>query len=273
MYYKITRLKCLETLTKKMVLIMGGLLITGSIAFGQDTVIDFETPSEYQHLAWEGIAEVVTNPNSGGINTSSNVAKYTVPAGKSWGNASVVIINNALNYKDLDNIQFSVIAPSATLMYAKLELDGVGGVAEAYVTPGSDSGWQLVTLNFTALGGVDVNTATYDKFTFFFNVNDNTGGEAWHFDNISVQNKVLSVEDVSYEAGQFYPNPVRDVLFFKGQDRFKDSVEMSIYSITGQLLKSSKSTSVDVSDISKGVYLAAIENKLGQKTIRKFIKE
>lgn len=269
---KITQLKFIETLMRKTLFIVGSLLVTG-VVFGQTTAVDFEVPSEYAHAGWEGLAEVVVNPNSSGINTSTNVGKYTTPANKSWGNASVVTINTALDYADLDNLQFKVIAPSASQIYVKLEHTTNGGVAEASVTPIASSDWQLVTLNFSLFTGVDGNTATYDKFTFFFNVNDNVGGEVWSFDDIVANSAPLSIDDVALTSNGFvYPNPVNDVLTFKSNNTLED-IKISIYSITGQLIKKANEASVNVEDIKTGLYIATIENKQGQKITKRFIKK
>ncbi|MCG8582607.1 MAG: T9SS type A sorting domain-containing protein [Bacteroidales bacterium] len=166
------------------------LLLLALIGFAQTTVVDFENPAHYTYAAWDGTAEVVDNPLSDGLNASAKVGKYIIPAGKPWANAAVVILNNPLNYKDLGSLQFLVMAPSATKLYAKLELDGVGGVAQGEVYPVSESGWQMVSINFSAFDGVDTETATFDKFVFFFNVDDNIGGEEWYFDNISIVEKL-----------------------------------------------------------------------------------
>jgi hypothetical protein len=273
MKLKITQLRFIKKAIVKILSTIGCLLAV-SFAFAQTTAVDFEEPSEYQHLGWEGTAEVVVNPNSSGVNTSANVGKYTTPSGKAWGNASVVIINTPLQFKDLGSLEFDVIVPSSTQMYAKLELDGVGGVAEAYATPTAAIGWQVVTLNFSALSGVDVNTATYDKFTFFFNVNDNTGGEAWYFDNIVIQN-TLSIEDAAVSKKEFtiYPNPVKDVLSIKASNSLVDNSKLSLYTVAGQLLRTLKGESMNITDFKSGLYLLSIEDEEGHKIIKKIIKK
>ncbi|WP_405295492.1 T9SS type A sorting domain-containing protein [Algibacter sp. Ld11] len=273
MELKITQLSCFKKSMLKRLSIIGSLLVV-NLAFSQTTVVDFELPSEYQHLAWEGTAEVVANPNSSGINTSLNVGKYTTPSGKAWGNASVVIINTPLQYKDLGSLEFNVIVPSSVQMYAKLELDGVGGVAEAYATPTASVGWQVVTLNFSALAGVDVDTATYDKFTFFFNVNDNVGGEAWYFDNIVIQN-TLGIDNIGLVNKGFnvYPNPVKDVLSVKVNSSLESHSKLSLYTVTGQLIKTSREESISMADLKSGIYLLSIEDQEGRKSTQKIIKQ
>ncbi|TYA84292.1 T9SS type A sorting domain-containing protein [Seonamhaeicola marinus] len=267
---KTTQLNLYLIQTKTAFLVSAFFIIT--IAKAQTTVVDFENPTEYQHLAWNGTPEVVTNPNPSGINTSANVGKYTIPASSAWSNASVVIINTPLNLKDLSNLEFSVIAPSGSQMYSKLELDGVGGVAEAYATPTADSDWQKVTFNFSHLGGVDVNTATYNKFTFFFNVNDNVGGEVWYFDDIIVNSNSLSTKSEKSSKFKVYPSPVTNQLFVKSGVKGLAGSKAEIYNVTGKLVRVFNGESVNVSNLNTGLYFVSVTGSNGEKVVKKFIK-
>jgi hypothetical protein len=246
-----------------------------NILFAQTTIVDFEVPSEFQHLAWEGTAEVVANPNSSGINTSTNVGKYTTPANKAWGNASVVIINSAIALKDLDHMDFSAIVPSSTQMYAKLEnTSSNSGIAEAWATPTTSVNWQSIILNFSALGGVDVNTATYDKLTFFFNVNDNVGGEIWYFDDITITDNVLSIdnEKKTNDLLNVYPNPVNDLLSISGNFGVLNDLSVEIYDTTGRLIKSANDAQIIVEELNAGIYIVKINLVNGEVVTRKFVK-
>ncbi len=173
-------------MNKKIQLIM--LLFASVGMFAQTTVVDFEDASTYTISGWEGVAEVVSNPDATGINTSGNSAKYTTPANKAWANGVSVILNTAINYADIRSLDFSVIAPSASQIYLKLENDAVTGETqpEAYVTPTATSGdWESLTANFSEItDATEAASATFDKIFIIFNPNDNTGGEVWHFDEM-----------------------------------------------------------------------------------------
>lgn len=78
-----------------------------------------------------------------------------------------------------------------------------------------------------------------------------------------------TLEDMYFEV---YPNPVIDVLTVKGNQAVLNGVNMSVFSITGQLVKTSNSTSINVSDIKAGLYLVSIQNKLNQKITKRFVK-
>ncbi len=169
------------------------LLFAVSVVYAQITAVDFETPADYDYQAWNGVAEVVSNTITDGINSSANAGKYTTPANQSWSNAAVVTTTESYAFKDMQNISLMLIAPSSTKLYAKLE-NGSGGVAQGEVVPSAGSNWSEVTINFTAFDGVDVETATFNKFTFFFNVDDNVGGEEWFFDNVVINEKTADPE-------------------------------------------------------------------------------
>jgi len=159
-----------------------------TIGFAQTTIVDFENSADYQEYAgWEGMATVADNTLTDGINSSAKVGKYTTPANRAWGNAAVVVLNNPLSFKEAKEMEMMVLAPSATKMHVKLELNGTGTIATLDVTPASSNVWQTLTLNFSAANGIDAETATFDKFVVLFNVDDNVGGEDWYFDNVIVK--------------------------------------------------------------------------------------
>lgn len=159
-------------------------VLTVSNSFAQ-AVINFENTGYYnRHDQWEGTSTIEGNPNASGINTSATVAKYVTPSGKAWGNASVLVLEEALSWSDLTSLQLDVYAPSVSSTFIKLEKEGVGGIAEAWFTPNSANVWESLTPGFTYNGSGDESTATFDKIVIFFNVNDNVGGESWYFDNI-----------------------------------------------------------------------------------------
>ena len=66
-----------------------------------------------------------------------------------------------------------------------------------------------------------------------------------------------------------YPNPVKDILFIKSNDKI-DKVD--VYSVDGKLIKSKiNSDKIDFSNLPKGIYLVNIHTKSGIKS-EKIIK-
>ncbi|WP_068472162.1 glycosyl hydrolase [Saccharicrinis aurantiacus] len=148
----------------------------------------------YQLDAWNGTASVITNPRQQGINTSQNVGKYITPSNLAWSNCASLTFNESINYTDLDHIQMMVLAPSATEILCKLEdTSGNYSSIQTQVTPSMSSDWQIIELHFSELTEPEATNAHYNKLALFFNVHDNSGGEEWLFDNITMFKKSTNV--------------------------------------------------------------------------------
>ncbi len=199
----------------------------------QTPIVDFDT-IPYQISAWNGSIEVIENPSFGGINTSVNAARYTTPANAAWGNCAIVDFENKVNYKHLDSIQFMVMAPSASLMFVKLEHNEIEGETQpsAYVTPVESAEWQTLTLNFSGMTGEDSIAAEFNRFALFFNVNDASGGEGWIFDNFIVYppKAVIDVPVDTIEAPD--PDLAR---IFKAMDKGRRGEDLTIGVIGGSI--------------------------------------
>ena len=79
----------------------------------------------------------------------------------------------------------------------------------------------------------------------------------------------LSVVDGKKSVLKIYPNPVKNILNIEKKDQFQKA---DIYTINGQLVKSSLLKEINVSDLSKGDYLVKIKTDNGIQT-EKMIKE
>jgi hypothetical protein len=91
-------------------------------------------------------------------------------------------------------------------------------------------------------------------------------------------NVVTSIdEQISTEDNNFkiYPNPVSDILYFEHQ--LSTSIEkIRIFDVKGNLIQSinnNEATTIDVSQLTNGVYFISFETKDKQILIRKFIKK
>ena len=81
---------------------------------------------------------------------------------------------------------------------------------------------------------------------------------------------VLATQNVTKSAISVYPNPAKDIITIAGADKV-ESVE--VYNMVGQKVKAlDASTKINVSSLTKGVYMLQITVK-GQKQSIKFIKE
>ncbi|SIP93426.1 Por secretion system C-terminal sorting domain-containing protein [Chryseobacterium sp. RU37D] len=83
--------------------------------------------------------------------------------------------------------------------------------------------------------------------------------------------KTTIEEKVVQNKLEFFPNPVKSVLYIKGNDKVKDYY-YQVYNMSGQLVKSGKfeNEQTDLSGLTTGAYLIRINNS---ETIVKIIKE
>tara|TARA_R110000823_G_scaffold315705_1_gene451091 strand:- start:124152 stop:124670 length:519 start_codon:yes stop_codon:yes gene_type:complete len=86
-------------------------------------------------------------------------------------------------------------------------------------------------------------------------------------DSSSEKEKVLSI----------YPNPVKDKLIIKNTKFETSQLSLSTYTIQGKAVVSKNiqfenETSIDVSDLSSGMYFISIEDKNGKTSTQKFMK-
>ena len=79
----------------------------------------------------------------------------------------------------------------------------------------------------------------------------------------------LSTSAIKTETISFYPNPAKRLITLN-----QDNLETKIYSITGQLVKTSNKTLINISDLNSGIYVIKIEERSGgNSVIRRLIVE
>lgn len=80
----------------------------------------------------------------------------------------------------------------------------------------------------------------------------------------------LGIEDMASEDIRIYPNPVQDILYI---DHFKNIQSAEILDFSGRiLLNNIKSGEINVSGLTKGMYLLKIKNLRNEVKVVKFIK-
>ena len=78
----------------------------------------------------------------------------------------------------------------------------------------------------------------------------------------------LAVNDINKTQVNIFPNPSSDFINITSDEEIRS---IKIYDIKGSLIKSDKTSKVDVSAFPKGNYIISIETKSGIET-KKFIK-
>lgn len=91
------------------------------------------------------------------------------------------------------------------------------------------------------------------------------------------ENCTIGITDFTNLSFSVYPNPVKSELFLNPKNS-DINLKIKIFNIAGQHLgiqnlEVENQSSVDVSNLSTGIYFLHIEDKNGQNTVRKFIKE
>ena len=91
--------------------------------------------------------------------------------------------------------------------------------------------------------------------------------EASH--NISTKEGYVSVEEMTNETYQVYPNPVKDILTIEGENL----EQVSVFNTMGQLLKTVKCNgnvvNVNVSDLQNGMYIVNVIDNNGEVSSKK----
>lgn len=124
------------------------------------------------------------------------------------------------------------------------------------------------------VGSIDPQYATYDSFGNIVNESWPTPYYSCGFDLDAVgviNQKVLGTSDFEKATVFLYPNPASDTVFIQS----KSEVSITIYDISGRLVASQKSIAangMDVSNLSKGIYVAQITSDEKTTSVRLVIK-
>ena len=173
------------------------LLKSGGVVLAQNSPIDFETGGYGATWTWtvfenggDPSLEIVTNPNTGGINSSFTVAKFTaLQAGQPWAGCE--------SQHGSDIGTFSLDASNSTLkiMVYKTVISDVGlkfviptsgSLGEIKVANTITNAWEELTFDFSSHIGLP-EAIGIDQIVVFpdFNLGGRTQDNIIYFDNIS----------------------------------------------------------------------------------------
>lgn len=179
---------------------------------------------------------------------------------------------------DVDHYRFTIttggtITLSLTTLPANYNLRLVNSAGTVLVTS-ANSGTTNETINYTAAAG------TY--FARVYATNSSTFNATSCY-TVRVQLGTATRNDVITSSGTdgadvvvAYPNPFKDNLNIT-LNGYNGSTEVGIYSISGLMLKSAKTSNailqMDLADLPKGIYLMKVINREKQTVISKIIKQ
>ena len=160
--------------------------------------------------------------------------------------------------------EYSKVQVTATVEYTFSS-----SVATDYITISNEDGTVVYAHGYSPL----VWTAPANEIVrFFLHLDDacNTNNDPDNWRSRLIQCNSLSISDINTNTISFYPNPVKETLYFS-----EEVSTIKITDLAGRTVKqyTSKSTSVDVSELSKGTYILSATTQDGKTFTKKIIKE
>ena len=81
------------------------------------------------------------------------------------------------------------------------------------------------------------------------------------------------IDDIEEASLSIYPNPVEDVLYFKGDEIVENAKIFNVLGQTVRTYKDIRGNAINVGELVNGVYLISIETAEGRVVTDRFIKE
>ena len=231
------------------------LLLFIGLAWGQNSPIDFETGGYGATWTWTVFEngdnpslEIVTNPNTGDINSSATVAKFTaLQAGQPWAGCE------SLHGSDIGT--FSLHANNSTLkiMVYKTVISDVGlkfviptsgSLGEIKVANTVTNAWEELTFDFSSHIGLP-EAIGIDQIVVFpdFNLGGRTQDNIIYFDNISFYSNSVGVDNRNetfpqgFALEQNFPNPFNPTTTLRFDLPEVSDATVTIFNMLGQKVR------------------------------------
>ena len=233
--------------------------------------IDFESTGFGANWVWttdnnytDPPLEMVANPNTGGANNSSTVAKFTsTTAGDPW----------ALTYTDnIGSFTFTEANSTVTIMVRKSKVSDVGLKFEGPNPDGSvgvifkeikipntltNGDWELLSFDFSSEIG-----SIFDRLVVIPDFDDSRFQDhITYFDQISFGNQTAGFDDYVMNSVKMYPNPANGVVNFSSASN--EVLQVAIYDMLGkQVLRSDRVQSqLNISSLNPGMYFVKMTTR------------
>tara|TARA_B100000768_G_C11254845_1_gene365883 strand:+ start:197 stop:1468 length:1272 start_codon:yes stop_codon:yes gene_type:complete len=225
--------------------------------------IDFESTGFGANWVWttdnnytDPPLEMVANPNTGGANNSSTVAKFTsTTAGDPW----------ALTYTDnIGSFTFTEANSMVTIMVRKskvsdvgLKFEGPGGIYKEIKISNmlTNGDWEQISFDFSSEIGNTFNRFVVIPDFDYSRFQDHVS----YFDQISFGNQTAGSDDYAMNFVKMYPNPANSIVNFSSPSN--EVLEVAIYDMLGkQVLRSVRVQSqLNISSLHAGIYFVNLK--------------
>ena len=207
----------------------------------------------------QAVAEACSpTPPAGCLTVTSTVPQFptsTFPPQCTGSLESITPSNNA------ETGEYSKVALTAGVAYTFSS-----SVNTDYVTISNEDGTVIYTYGTASATW----TATANEVVRFYIHLDDECNSSTAFRTRRVQCSNLSIPESTVSTLSFYPNPVKNVLNFS-----EEVTDVKITDVSGRAVKqfSTPGKSVDLSNLSKGVYIMSATTEEGKIVLKKIMKE